>query len=471
MPSDALPSGLSIREQQVFRLVREGRVDSEIAVRIGAGTGEVKQTVTVLMSKCGVSDRAGLLTWEPHAPARERRPWIERLTDRMGATVGGLVFALIVFGMGGIYLYRAIPKDDEALDLSGLNTPTAPAASPTSTPTPTPTPPALRLGAVTYEALRYSAESFLPANVTLYVATGCPGCGPIGDGAASPQLYRMERILPRGGGLGGGTVVIQPLLTPAEPPAFILGFAADPSGRLLVVATCVEGTCENDADGTTLVQQSRDGGRTWEDAGTFAGKALPIGVLEGEIVVLDRSWDDGSTYRSLVELYPAGGQLTGPPGVARASVPEIAGASVYWKSSTSRAFLTTSGDVFASSPVPEAELHNLIESPDERLVTYWHKGLQEDAAIALLEFRNQHTGAIERAYYGTEVDPQLYVPGVGILGTVAITVALQSGVGLQSSPAIISLTGQVQPISLGGDPLLRAIFEDGGRFIAATQAP
>jgi DNA-binding CsgD family transcriptional regulator len=142
MPSDTFPPGLSIREQQVFRLVREGRMDSEIAVRIGVGTGEVKQTVGVLMSKCGVRDRAGLVAWEPDAPPAARRPWVERLADRMGATVGGLVFALIVVGIGGIYLWRAFSGDEEPVDLrDSVRTVTAPATpSVTSTPTATSTP-------------------------------------------------------------------------------------------------------------------------------------------------------------------------------------------------------------------------------------------------------------------------------------------------------------------------------------------
>ncbi|MEX0781174.1 MAG: helix-turn-helix transcriptional regulator [Dehalococcoidia bacterium] len=470
MPSDALPTGLSIREQQVFRLVREGRMDSEIAVRLGVGTGEVKQTVTVLMSKCGVNERSGLLTWEPSAPQAARRPWVERLSDRMGATVGGLVFALIVVGMGGIYLWRAFSGGDEPVDLSGaVRTTTAVPTVPSATPTPTPPP--LRLGAVTYEPLRYSNESFLPANVTLYVATDCPGRELTQDASVSPQLYRMERILPRGGGLGGSSLLaIEPLLTLPEPPAFILGFAADPYGGLLVVATCVEGTCERDTDGVTLLQQSRDGGRTWEDAGTFPGKAQPIGVIEGDIVVLNRSWDDGATYRSLVELYPTGGQLAGVPGLRRASVPEIVGSFLFWRSSGSTAFLTSSGAVFASVPVPEAELRGLIETPGERLVTYWHDGLQPGGRTTLLEFRHQQTGEIERAYYGTDVDPQLYVPEVGILASVAVPVDTESGVVLRSSPAIISLTGQVQPITMN-DPAFRAVFERGARFIAFSRVP
>src|SRR5262245_21072770 len=118
MPTDAVPTGLSIREEQVFRLVREGRIDSEIAVRLGTGTGDVKQTVAELVSKLGVKDRAGLLTWQPGAPPSSRVPWLDRLADRFGATAGGLVIFALIAGIGGIYLHRALSGDSEPVDLT-----------------------------------------------------------------------------------------------------------------------------------------------------------------------------------------------------------------------------------------------------------------------------------------------------------------------------------------------------------------
>ncbi len=131
---DSEPPGLSIREQQVFQLVREGRVDSEIAVRLGLGTGEVKQTVTVLVSKCGVPDRAGLLRWSPGRSTAPRRGRADAFADRLGANATGLALMAIVLAAFVIVIWRAWSGDGEPTDLSGIFTPTS-SGSPSITPT------------------------------------------------------------------------------------------------------------------------------------------------------------------------------------------------------------------------------------------------------------------------------------------------------------------------------------------------
>jgi DNA-binding CsgD family transcriptional regulator len=114
MADDPMPHGLSIREQQVFQLVREGRLDSEIAVRLGTGAGEVKQTVAVLVSKCGVEDRAALRTWRPREASEPRPSALTRLLDRLGTTASGLlVIAIVVLALVFV-VWRALSGDDEA---------------------------------------------------------------------------------------------------------------------------------------------------------------------------------------------------------------------------------------------------------------------------------------------------------------------------------------------------------------------
>ena len=122
---DSQPTGLSIREQQVLQLVREGRVDSEIAVRLGLGTGEVKQTVAVLVSKCGVSDRAGLVTGSERPRSSPGRWRFDAFADRLSVNAGSLALIAIVLGAAVILVWRAVSGDDEPVDLSGLQTQTA----------------------------------------------------------------------------------------------------------------------------------------------------------------------------------------------------------------------------------------------------------------------------------------------------------------------------------------------------------
>lgn len=135
MPADDFPPGLSIREQQVLSMVREGRVDGEIAVRLGLGAGEVKQTVAVLVSKLGVRDRAGLVTWSPGPRGSRESSFVERLADRMGATAGGLLLAAILIIALLLALVRFLDDgSDDPVDLrESVRTVVAQA---TSTPTP-----------------------------------------------------------------------------------------------------------------------------------------------------------------------------------------------------------------------------------------------------------------------------------------------------------------------------------------------
>ena len=108
MTLDQIPPGLSIREEQIFRLVREGRQDAEIAVRMGLGTEDVRQTVAVLVSKCGVRSRDGLMAWEPgHVPSSSG--WRSRAADRLAPNAASLLFLAVIVAaliIGSWWLFR-----------------------------------------------------------------------------------------------------------------------------------------------------------------------------------------------------------------------------------------------------------------------------------------------------------------------------------------------------------------------------
>ena len=55
------PSGLSPTDEQLLTLLREGRVDAEIAVRLGITTGDVKARLERIAARFGVSGRSEIL--------------------------------------------------------------------------------------------------------------------------------------------------------------------------------------------------------------------------------------------------------------------------------------------------------------------------------------------------------------------------------------------------------------------------
>lgn len=189
--SDSQPPGLSLREQQVFHLVREGRMDSEIAVRLGVGTDEVRQTVAVLISKCEVSDRAGLRDWEAKPVSSGSRNPFDALADRLGATAGGIALLAIVLGAFVLVVWRALSGDDEPTDLSGLNTPT-------------PSPSAIPSVVEQFKPPTYEDPQPFPAGTTMWVVSlhrrwpaSRRGCHPVHAPSTHPRVK-----LPVRGSLG-----------------------------------------------------------------------------------------------------------------------------------------------------------------------------------------------------------------------------------------------------------------------------
>lgn len=392
MPSDAFPPGLSIREQQVFRLVREGRVDSEIAVRIGVGTGEVKQTVTVLMSKCGVSERSGLLAWEPGAPPATRRPWVERLADRMGATVGGLLVAAIVLGMGAIYLWRAIPDDDEPVDLSGILRTVTAGAGPEDTMTVIPNT-VVRDG-VRYEPLTYLDPVEFPRDTVMYVTSGCGACAVRGIPGEPPELVRVYRDR-------NGEVHEEVLFGSPPAPAYISGWAA--TWDRMVVAVCPTGACVD----ATALYELQDHGVTWGLLDEFEASVQPLGYFgSGEVLLAySEPASEGSTYR----WYPSGSSLT-PPRGAETAHPIIGGRGLLWRAREGKVLLLPDGAVLATAVAP------IIAQPPTAswttVISLENIGPTEFRSYVRIEYPDG-----PRGYTGEAVYPGPFVRGQGIYAT------------------------------------------------------
>jgi hypothetical protein len=137
---------LSPPEQSLLALVREGRVDAEIAVRLGLPTSDVKARIERLQVKLGVADRAALrdlpADWNlaPRLETDRSDGGVARSAYRSAMPmVGALVVALVVIGALSVILFRDTRSStaaDSSPSIAGLlsTTPAAPTPPATAVP-------------------------------------------------------------------------------------------------------------------------------------------------------------------------------------------------------------------------------------------------------------------------------------------------------------------------------------------------
>jgi DNA-binding CsgD family transcriptional regulator len=122
MPGDAEPAvslELTPPEEQLLALIREGRVDAEIAVRLGITNRDVKERIERLVAKLGVRDRAELRDATPDedqpAPALPPGP------DRTAAPVPRMWLAgagLLGLAVGVALTWFAMRETGETVTLA-----------------------------------------------------------------------------------------------------------------------------------------------------------------------------------------------------------------------------------------------------------------------------------------------------------------------------------------------------------------
>lgn len=137
--------GLTDHERQLLDLVREGKVDAEIAVRLGISNAEVKERTARLASKLGVRDKAGLRDLAPRqaelSGGHTTLTDIERLRGgllRWKLTSAALAVVVVALGVGWL-LGRSDGESQPGAtspDTTELST-AEPAGTVTSVPTPT----------------------------------------------------------------------------------------------------------------------------------------------------------------------------------------------------------------------------------------------------------------------------------------------------------------------------------------------
>jgi DNA-binding CsgD family transcriptional regulator len=69
------PDPVTPAEARVLELVREGRSNAEIAVRLGVSVNTVRYHVSNLLAKANASERAELRQWQPALPAGRSARW------------------------------------------------------------------------------------------------------------------------------------------------------------------------------------------------------------------------------------------------------------------------------------------------------------------------------------------------------------------------------------------------------------
>ncbi|MGE0598586.1 MAG: hypothetical protein AB7J35_02005 [Dehalococcoidia bacterium] len=132
-------NSLSPSEEQLLILIREGRVDAEIAIRMGISNAEVKDRTVRLANKLGVRDKAGLRELKIRTPSGEAEDHLDRdlHTALLRWRIAAMVLAAIAVGLGTLLVLDRGSHEGSQISPETGPTDTASALA-TLTPTPLP---------------------------------------------------------------------------------------------------------------------------------------------------------------------------------------------------------------------------------------------------------------------------------------------------------------------------------------------
>src|SRR5665213_3998580 len=90
-------------DERLLELIREVKVDAEIGVRLGLGTGEVRERTEALATTLGVNGKAGLRAWRPPRDSSSvSDPTIRRRSPRLKLGAGILAGGMALLFAGGL---------------------------------------------------------------------------------------------------------------------------------------------------------------------------------------------------------------------------------------------------------------------------------------------------------------------------------------------------------------------------------
>lgn len=168
---------LSPSERSLLDLIRGGRVDAEIAVRLGIENRQVKARIEMLMARAGVATRGELRDWvEPEddeviaIPAAPEAVLPPPRGHRRRIPLPALLSVVAAVGGAAIALGWLVSTNEQD-PISSSTDAAVPSVAGASPAHPSPTP-MVTLGGLTAREAQYAGVSTLPAGVELTIVRG-----------------------------------------------------------------------------------------------------------------------------------------------------------------------------------------------------------------------------------------------------------------------------------------------------------
>ena len=295
---DPETDGLTPGEQHVLALIREGRLDAEIAVRLGVSIGDVKDRIQRILRKLDLSERSDLRN--PTAERRVPAPHAEVIIDATGSTnavpprpdwpalMAKVAAAAVLLGVATLAAAWAWSLGEPAAGEAGDSSTRA-----QTTPVPgeatrdavildgpfsvTVTPTVFAVNGIAAPQMTVTERAIFPDDMVLFVLNTGIAPDP-GQGTGLFRVYRLE-----------GKTYSDRIFPPPAGTAVILNAAATADGSDIVIAVCSRGSCLGrnvDPDAVATYYRSRDGGTTWALDFMMARGTGVYGVSNGRYLVM-----------------------------------------------------------------------------------------------------------------------------------------------------------------------------------------
>lgn len=385
------------RQREVLDLLVRGKTNGEIASALGISLDGAKWHVSEIITRLGVDSRDEAAEyWRHHNGLRMRFTRIASGFFSSGAlkwSMGTALVAGVVVAAAMVIVALRESGGDEPDQGGGIQNPDTstpdPSVPATATPPPavTPLPSGETVAGVPVGLTSYGQPGSLPVPLSVIVERGCYACDAPADSFDRVSLD------------GSGNLKVEEIFK--APSGYIHASYWDAAGREHYISVCSRGYCggvgQVSADAQTTLYRSRDGGITWEDAGTAEGAASVASLTQqGPLLNLSTFANGTSDYRfqvlgqSQVVRPPAGTE----PVLAR-------GQLIGWRKPGTREILKVDGTPLVTLPdVPGAVRPVQVDAvlADGTILISWlgaSGGAQPSTYVGVMT-----NGALVRAFKG-----------------------------------------------------------------------